>query len=45
MNLSFSPDDDAFRQKVRAFIRDHYPPAMCVAAKLIGWGPCKSLAA
>jgi hypothetical protein len=22
MDLSFSPDDDAFRQEVRAFIRD-----------------------
>jgi hypothetical protein len=31
MDLSFSPDDDAFRQEVRAFIRDHYPPEMRVA--------------
>ena len=30
MDLSFSPDDDAFRQEVRAFIRDHYPPEMRV---------------
>jgi hypothetical protein len=27
MDLSFSPNDDAFRQRVRAFIRGHYPPA------------------
>jgi hypothetical protein len=31
MDLTFSPDDDAFRQEVRAFIRDHYPPEMRVA--------------
>ena len=31
MDLSFSPDDDAFREEVRAFIRDHYPPEMLVA--------------
>ena len=31
MDLNFSPDDDAFRQEVRAFIRDHYPPEMRVA--------------
>jgi hypothetical protein len=30
MDLSFSPDNDAFRQQVRAFIRDHYPPEMRV---------------
>jgi len=30
MDLSFSPDDDAFRQEVRALIRDHYRPEMCV---------------
>jgi len=30
MDLSFSPDDDAFRQQVRAFIRGHYPPEMRV---------------
>jgi hypothetical protein len=30
MDLSFSPDDEAFRQQVRAFIRDHYPPEMRV---------------
>jgi hypothetical protein len=27
MDLSFSPDDDAFRQQVPAFIRDHYSPS------------------
>lgn len=31
MDLNFSPDDDAFRQEVRAFIRDHYPVEMRVA--------------
>ena len=31
MDLNFSPDDDAFRQEVRAFIRDHYPAEMRVA--------------
>lgn len=30
MDLSCSPDDDAFRKEVRAFIRDHYPPEMRV---------------
>jgi len=30
MDLSLSPDDDAFRQEVRAFIRDHYPTEMRV---------------
>jgi hypothetical protein len=30
MDLSFSPNDDAFRQQVRAFIRDHFPPEMRV---------------
>jgi hypothetical protein len=30
MDLSFSRDDDAFRQEVRAFIRDHYPSEMRV---------------
>jgi hypothetical protein len=30
MNLTFSPHDDAFRQEVRAFIRDHYPLEMRV---------------
>ena len=30
VDLSFSPDDDAFREEVRAFIRDHYPPEMRV---------------
>jgi hypothetical protein len=30
MDLSFSPDDNAFRQQVRAFIRDHNPPEMRV---------------
>ena len=31
MDLSISPDNEAFRQEVRAFIRDHYPPEMRVA--------------
>jgi alkylation response protein AidB-like acyl-CoA dehydrogenase len=31
MDLSFSPDDEAFRQEVRAFIRDHFAPEMRVA--------------
>jgi hypothetical protein len=26
MDPSFSPDDEAFRQQVRALIRDDYPP-------------------
>jgi hypothetical protein len=26
MDLSFSTDDDAFREEVPAFIRDHHPP-------------------
>jgi alkylation response protein AidB-like acyl-CoA dehydrogenase len=30
MDLSFSPDDEAFRQEVRAFIRDHCAPEMRV---------------
>jgi alkylation response protein AidB-like acyl-CoA dehydrogenase len=30
MDLNFSPHDDAFRQQVRAFIRDHYPLEMRV---------------
>jgi hypothetical protein len=30
MDLSFSPDDEALGQEVRAFIRDHYPPEMRV---------------
>jgi hypothetical protein len=30
MDLSFSRDDDAFREEVRAFIRDHYPPELRV---------------
>ena len=31
MDRSFSPDDDAFRKEVRAFIREHYPPELRVA--------------
>ena len=31
MDLNFSPDDDAFREAIRAFIGDHYPPEMRVA--------------
>jgi hypothetical protein len=31
MDLNFSPDDGAFREAIRAFIRDHYPPEMRVA--------------
>jgi hypothetical protein len=31
MDLNFSPDDDAFREAARAFIREHYPPEMRVA--------------
>jgi hypothetical protein len=30
MDLSFSPDDEAFRQEVRAFIGDHCAPEMRV---------------
>ena len=30
MDPSFSPDDEAFRQEVRAFIRDHCAPEMRV---------------
>jgi hypothetical protein len=30
VDLSFSPDDDAFRDEVRGFIRDHYPAEMRV---------------
>jgi hypothetical protein len=30
MDLSSSPHDDAYRQEVRAFIRDHYAPEMRV---------------
>jgi hypothetical protein len=30
MDRSFSAADEAFRQQVRAFIRDHYPPEMRV---------------
>ncbi len=30
MDLSFSRDDEAFREEVRAFIRDHYPPEIRV---------------
>ena len=28
MNLEFSPEDESFRQEVRAFIAEHYPPAL-----------------
>jgi alkylation response protein AidB-like acyl-CoA dehydrogenase len=31
MDLNFSLDDDALRQEVRAFLRDHYPAEMRVA--------------
>jgi hypothetical protein len=30
MDLRFSPDDNAFRQQVRAFIRHHYPAELRV---------------
>ena len=30
IGMSFLPDDDVFRQEVRAFIRDQYAPEMRV---------------
>jgi hypothetical protein len=36
MDLNFSPDDGAFREAIRAFIRDHYPPEMRVANPYTG---------
>src|ERR1700756_3791218 len=30
LHLSLSPDDDAFREEVRAFVRDHCAPEMRV---------------
>jgi hypothetical protein len=39
MDLSFSPDDDAVRQEVRALIRCHYPAGMRVPSPLFSSRP------
>jgi hypothetical protein len=39
MDLSFSPQNDAFRQEPRAFIRDHYPAEIRVANPLFSSRP------
>ena len=31
MNLDFTPEENAFRQEVRAFIKENYPPELRAA--------------